>query len=250
MKKSAKGRAYIGTSGWSYGEWRDNFYTGVPQKHWLRFCAERFTAIEVNGTFYHQLPAKTFKLWKETTPADFRFAVKGNRYLTHVKRFDPPLSSVTRQREEVSGLGEKLAAMLWQAPQSLQKDLARLDDFAAKLQSWRETRHVIEFRHASWFNDEVAEHMSRFRLAACQSDSADWPMWETVTTDLVYIRLHGHSMTYVSNYTAKSLQRWAKRAGKWLAEGRDVHIYFDNTASGNAPRNALALLEMLRDGQG
>ncbi len=239
------GRLYIGTSGWNYPEWKDEFYAGVPQKQWLRFYAERLRALEVNGTFYHQMKPATFAKWRLETPADFRFAIKAHRYITHVRRLEAPLESIERQRDSATELGEKLAAVLWQMPQSLKQDLALLESFTKKLNCWSGARHVLEFRHDSWFVGPVAEFMGRHKLAVCQSDAADWPMWDAVTSDLVYVRLHGHKQTYASTYSPQSLKQWAARIKRWLGEGRDAHVYFDNTASGNAPRNALGLVALL-----
>jgi uncharacterized protein YecE (DUF72 family) len=113
------------------------------------------------------------------------------------------------------------------------------------LEMWPEVRHAIEFRDRSWFDGEVAALMSRARIASCQSDAAAWPMWQAITTDLVFVHLHGHASTYASHYGRDSLERWAGRIRRWLNEGRDVHVYFDNDAMGYAPWNALNLAEIL-----
>jgi uncharacterized protein YecE (DUF72 family) len=238
-------RAFVGTSGWNYGSWKDDFYSGIPRKSWLEYYAARFDALEVDGTFYHLLRENVAKSWYEHTPAHFRFAVKGHRYLTHLKRLEPPVESIKLQRESTRHLGEKLSAILWQLPANFHKDIRKLSGFAAMLDTWPEVRHVIEFRHDSWFDDEVAALMTRERIAVCQSDAADWPIWQAVTTDLVFVRLHGHSSTYASNYDRSELEGWAARVRQWLREGRDVHVYFDNDAKGFAPWNALTLMEIL-----
>jgi uncharacterized protein YecE (DUF72 family) len=237
------GNAYIGTSGWSYEAWSNGFYSGVPKKDWLPYAASRFTGLEVNGTFYHQFPRSVFEGWKNATPPEFRFTMKAHRYLTHVKRLEVPRKSFDEQRRAAAGLGDKLAAVLWQLPGNLRRDDDRLERFARLLRSWPETRHALEFRHPSWFDDEVARLLQLHHLAVCQSDSADWPLWDAVTTDVVYARLHGHAITYISPYGARGLRPWAERIRGWLAERRDVHVYFDNTDAGNAPRDALALLK-------
>jgi uncharacterized protein YecE (DUF72 family) len=217
------GKAYIGTSGWNYKTWRNGFYGGTPQKHWLRFCAERFTAIEVNGTFYRLPEKSTFKKWRDQTPEGFPFAIKGHRYVTHNKKLLDVEEPVIRCRESASPLGKRLAAVVWQLPAFLKKDIGRLE-----------------------FGDEIAECLGRHAVAVCMSDAPDWPMWEEVTTDLVYVRLHGHTRKYASSYSKPALRKWAARIQRWLQENRDVHVYFDNDAEGAAPRNALTLVEMLR----
>jgi uncharacterized protein YecE (DUF72 family) len=141
-------------------------------------------------------------------------------------------------------LGEKLSMVIWQMPRSLKLDLPRLEGFADALRNWPEIRHALEFRDASWFCPEAADCLRRHDLAVCQSDSANWPLWDAVTTDLVYVRLHGHERTYASAYTEAQLETWAVRIEGWLAQDRQVHVYFDNTASGHAPANALHLMEL------
>jgi uncharacterized protein YecE (DUF72 family) len=238
-------RALIGTSGWNYAGWKDDFYAGVPRKLWLEYYSEHFNALEVDGTFYHLLRENVAKSWFERTPADFHFAVKGHRYITHVKRLEPPTESLRLQRNSTAALGEKLAVMLWQLPPNLHKDMRRLAAFISMLESWPEVRHAIEFRDRSWFDDEVAELLARQRIAVCQSDAAKWPMWQAITTDLVFVRLHGHESTYASNYQHDSLEQWAGRIRQWLRQRRDVHVYFDNDAKGYAPWNASSLSEIL-----
>jgi len=235
----------IGTSGWSYPGWRQGFYAGVPRRRWLEHCARQFTAIEVNATFYRLLRPATYQGWRGQTPDGFVFAIKGSRFVTHLRRLQQPEQPVALQRERTAGLGDKLAAVLWQLPPDLEKDLERLEGFVRALGGWPEARHAIEFRHPSWFDDQVAECLSRAALAVCLSDAAGWPMWERVTTDLVYVRLHGHQRTYASGYDRRALSGWAARVRGWLAEGRQVHLYFDNDAEGRAPYDALRLLELL-----
>jgi uncharacterized protein YecE (DUF72 family) len=241
----AMGRAYIGTSGWSYDGWRTTFYGDTPKSAWLAFCAQRFSGIEINATFYRLQSKETFQRWRTETPPDFRFCIKANRYLTHNKKFNDPAPAIALERSRAAGLGKKLAVVVWQCPHNLHKHLDKLAGFARALARWRSVRHAIEFRHESWFDSEVAACLQAHRIAACQSDAADWPLWDAVTTDLVYVRLHGHTMTYASAYSEGELRAWAQRAQGWLREGRDVHVYFDNDAFGRAPRDALRLIELL-----
>jgi uncharacterized protein YecE (DUF72 family) len=245
MRDTTRARAYIGTSGWNYPAWRETFYRGVAQKQWLRFCAERFTAVEVNATFYRLQRRETFANWRSQTPPTFRFAIKANRYLTHNRRLIEPLPSIRLERDRAAGLGDKLAAVLWQLPANFHRDLGRLERFVRALHAWRSVRHAIEFRHESWFDEQVAACLREHRVAVCQSDAADWPLWDAVTADLVYARLHGHTMTYASGYSDRELGSWARRIRAWLDEGRAVHLYFDNDAIGRAPIDALRLMGLL-----
>jgi uncharacterized protein YecE (DUF72 family) len=237
---------YIGTSGWSYTGWRNTFYQGVPRKDWLSHCARHFSAVEINASFYRLQNPETLARWREQTPPAFRFALKANRYLTHSRKLLEPASSIALERERAAALGEKLVAVLWQLPASYRCDIPRLQQFLAALdEAWPDVRQVMEFRHPSWFADEVAECLSARRVAVCQSDAADWPLWERVTTDLVYVRLHGHTRTYASAYSSASLRSWAARIVDWSRRDRTVHVYFDNDAEGAAPRDALRLIRLL-----
>lgn len=237
-------RAHIGTSGWSYDAWKDGFYEGVPRRAWLEHCAARFTSLEANATHYRLQSESTLCGWREQTPDDFRFAIKGHKFVTHNKNLADPTDTIPRSHDNARPLGDALAAVVWQLPARFKKNLDRLADFARTLaREWGEADHAIEFRHATWFDDEVAACMREHNLGVCQSDAASWPFWGAVTADFVYIRLHGHEYTYASAYTDGQLDWWAERIDGWLGEGRDVYAYFDNDAHGHAPYDAMRLLE-------
>lgn len=238
---------YIGASGWSYAHWRDCFYQGIPRKDWLRFYAERFSALEINASFYRLQSPQTFTCWFEQTPADFRFALKANRYLTHNKKLLDPSQSILIEKQHAEALGEKLTAVLWQLPSNSKKDFARLQAFIEALQLWPEVRHSLEFRHPSWFDAETADCLTQANVAVCQSDAASWPLWLCLTADWVYLRLHGHARTYASAYSDAELVAWAAHIAGYLATGKDVHVYFDNDAECAAPFNALALKQLLQN---
>ena len=238
-------RAFIGTSGWSYKGWRESFLAGVPQSEWLRYCAERFTGIEVNGTFYRLQSPDTFRKWRDETPERFRFAIKGHRYATHNKKLTDGAETIGLMKERAEAMGEKLAVVVWQLPATLGKRTERLERFLADLESWSSVRHAIEFRDRSWFDDETARLLEDHDVAICQSDAPDFPLWDRVSTDLVYVRLHGHTRKYASRYSERLLEKWAGKVCRWLDEGRDVHVYFDNDAEGHAPYDALRLLGLI-----
>ncbi len=237
------GHLYIGTSGWNYDEWRDAFYQETPKREWLGFCARIFSAVEINATFYRLQRRETFRRWRAATPEGFRFALKANRYLTHNRKLADPLPVIRVERDRASALAPKLSAVLWQLPAKFPKHMVRLENFSRALNRWRTVRHAIEFRDTSWFDAEVADCLRHHAIAVCQSDAAGWPMWQEVTTDLVYVRLHGHDATYVSAYGKTALRAWAGRIRNWLDEGRDVHVYFDNTAFAHAPLDAMQLMK-------
>jgi uncharacterized protein YecE (DUF72 family) len=232
--------AYIGTSGWVYPGWREHLYADAPVKRWLEIASRTFSALEINGSFYTQIRPETYARWRDTTPAGFRFALKGHRFVTHYKRLRDCEGSIVRLRDQASSLDDKLAAVVWQLPSKFARDDERLDGFLRALTVWP-VRHALEMRHRSWFVPEVAAQLRAAGVAVCLSDAPDFPMWREVTTDLVYVRLHGHTRKYASSYHPASLRRWADDVTRWLAEGRDVHVYLDNDAEGHAVRNALAL---------
>lgn len=238
-------RLLIGTSGWSYKEWKGGFYAGVPQRRWLEHYAATFDTAELNATFYRGAKPAMIRHLLEATPPSFRFAAKGHRISTHMKRLADPLVHIERQRGLLAPLGERLAAVVWQLPARLTIDLERLGGFTRALAAWPEVRHGIEFRDASWFEPAVAELLSAGRIANVMSDAPAWPLWDLVTTDLVYVRLHGHDRLYRSPYSETELAGWARRCVGWLEEGRSVFVYFDNTDEGAAPADALRLRRLV-----
>ncbi len=245
-KTTSAPRLFIGTSGWNYKDWKEDFYAGVPQKRWLAHYASRFNSVEVNATFYRQLQEKTYHKWLESTPEGFCFVIKGSRYVSHIKRLKEPGESVLKQRDNIAPLQPRLAAVLWQLPAKLEKDLGRLKDFLALLnREWGQARHAIEFRNETWFEEEVAELLQAHNVANCLSDAPNWPLWDRITSDVAYVRLHGHTELYRSPYTEEQLAAWAELARQWLEQGKVVYFYFDNTDSGAAPKNAARLQEML-----
>jgi uncharacterized protein YecE (DUF72 family) len=239
------GRCYVGTSGWAYPSWRRHLYSGVPQRAWLQKAASVFDAVEINGSFYTQIKPETYRRWRDETPPEFRFSVKGHRFVTHYKRLRDCGDSIARLRDQASELGDKLLAVVWQLPANLGADTGRLDDFLAALAAWPAVRHAMELRHTSWFTDDVASRLAAARVAVCMGDAPDFPMWREVTTDLVYVRLHGHTRKYASSYSPAHLERWATDIQRWTAGGRDVHLYFDNDAEGHAVTNAIDLRRLL-----
>jgi uncharacterized protein YecE (DUF72 family) len=244
-------RAWIGTSGWMYDEWRDSFYAGVPRARWLSHCAEQFDVVEINASHYRLQRRSTFERWAAAVPDDFRFTLKAHRYLTHVRRLRDPTEPIRRDRDAAQALGHRLAVVLWQLPARFAHDHereSRLARFLDALAAGWPVRHAIELRHRSWFSPQVAKLLERHGISVVISHAADWPMWEDLTTDLVYVRLHGHPRTYASEYGRSGLRPWAGRIERWLAGGRDVYVFFDNDMEGAAPRDA-ALLKAMLDGR-
>ena len=238
-------RAYIGTSGWVYAGWREHLYADTPTKKWLQVASRAFDALEINGSFYTQIKPETYQRWYDETPEAFRFALKGHRFVTHYKRLGDCHDSIERLRKQCAPLKEKLAAVVWQLPSTYALNMPRLESFMDALRAWPTVRHSLELRHRSWFVPEVADLLRANNIAVCMSDAPDFPMWKEITADMVYVRLHGHTRKYASSYSEQSLRVWSADVKRWLDEGRDVHVYFDNDAEGHAVRNALRFQELV-----
>jgi uncharacterized protein YecE (DUF72 family) len=271
----ARGEVRIGISGWRYAGWRGDFYpTGLPQRRELEYAAERLTSIEINGSFYSLQRPSSYRAWAAETPADFVFAVKGGRFITHMKKLrdvEAPLANFFASG--VLALGPKLGPFLWQLPENLPLDTERLDAFLALLprttteaaslasghddkivddralttvDAVRPLRHALEFRHSSYASEEGIAVLRRHDVACVLADTAGrWPRVEQDTSDFRYVRLHGDQELYASGYTDESLDTWAERCRTWASDGQDVYVYFDNDAKGYAPYDAVRLLERL-----
>ena len=236
---------FVGTSGWNYDSWRESLYGDVPRKRWLSHYADRFGAVELDGTFYRLPSDKTLHSWKQDTPKDFCFAAKGHRFMTHSKKLKDADEHLPISRDAMRPLGKRLRVVLWQLPASFKKNEERLDGFLKSLSRWRSVRHALELRDRSWFDDDTAGRLEEHDVAVCLSDAPDFPLWDRVTTDLVYVRLHGHTRKYASRYSRQSLEHWRDRVREWRSGGCEVHVYFDNDKEGHAPTDALKLKEMV-----
>jgi uncharacterized protein YecE (DUF72 family) len=279
---------WIGTSGWSYPHWRDTFYPpGLPQARQLAYVSEQLDSVEINRSFYSLLTPNSCRTWREETPGRFVFALKGGRFITHTKKLrDVETALANFFAAGPLLLGRKLGPVVWQLPATLRFDAERVASFFALLprtsaeavvlarrhdQRVKEPalpaptrlrlRHAIEPRHESFSCPEFARLAASFQVAIAVADSAEWPLIEEMTTDFMYVRLHGGERTYRSAYDADAIERWAARIEGWLAaryaddarrigtgrprKVRDVFVYFDNDAEGHAPRDALALARRL-----
>ena len=240
------GEIRVGTSGWAYPSWRGDFFPrGLVQRQELSYLAERLSALEINGSFYALQKPTSYRRWREATPDDFVFAVKGSRFITHLKRLRDVDQALARFfGSGLEELGPKLGPVLWQLPATQTFDRALLADFYALLPrtlGGRRVRHALEFRHRSFCVDEAFAQLREHDIACVVSDSPGrWPMAEAVTSDLVYVRLHGPDpdALYGGSYSADDLRWWADRIREWTAQDRDVVVYFNNDLGGNAVRNA------------
>ncbi len=209
----------------------------------LAFYFERFDTVEINNSFYKLPERETFLNWKKATPKGFLFAVKGSRFLTHMKKLSDPKASSEKFFERVVALGTKLGPVLWQLPPRWQSNPQRLDEFLAVLP--RRLRYAFELREPSWFNEEVYAVLRRHGAAFCIYDFDRRQSPRTVTADWVYVRLHGPEGKYAGSYSDAALRDWAREFRRWDGEGKDVYCYFDNDQAGYAVNDALRLKAML-----
>jgi uncharacterized protein YecE (DUF72 family) len=234
----------IGTSGWSYKHWRGTFYDQrVPVSRWLECYAEVFDCVELNGSFYRLPRRATFVDWAARTPADFRFAVKGSRYVTHLKRLRDPQEHVERFFEAATGLGEKLGPVLWQLPPSFSRDDQLLDQFLDTLPGF--SQNTVELRHESWLVEPVFQILRRHGTALCIPDHPRMPTSLTLTASWTYLRFH-HGPTADGDYPHAALQKWASWIRDRQDAGQSVWAFFNNDWHTYAPRNAVTLRNELR----
>jgi uncharacterized protein YecE (DUF72 family) len=235
----------IGTSGWSYSDWLGTFYPQrTPAREWLAFYAGHFPTVELNSSFYRQPTSGQFDRWAAQVPDHFVFAVKAPRFLTHVLRLRHCREPLRRFRRTLRELGPKLGPVLYQLPPNLAADLPLLARFTAALDPRQ--RHVIEFRHTSWFCEETFALLRRHDIALCWSDCAHAPAPHEPTASFVYARLHGGA-NGEAGYSRQALNTWARILQSHAARGHPGFLYFNNTAQGQAVRNARLLLQILRN---
>ena len=237
----------IGTSGWHYEHWKKIFYPDkLSKSEWFQYYSKEFGTVEINNTFYHLPKEKTIKNWHKQSPRKFTFSVKISRYITHIKRLKEPKKSIKLFFKRIKYLEDNLGPILHQLPPTFKKDeknVSRLSKYLKALPD--EYRHVIEFRHPSWFDEDVYNLLSKHNAALCIVSMPDFPTVLKATSDFVYIRMHGGNVLYGSNYSKKELKEcysWIKR---FLDDGLDVYVYFNNDARGYAIKNAKTLIELL-----
>lgn len=238
-----KGRVHIGTSGWHYKHWVGTFYPeGTPQDKQFRYYANIFDTVELNNPFY-RLPAKeTFAKWKRDAPKDFLFAVKANRYITHMKKLKAVKKPVDTFLRNASALGRKLGPILFQLPPHWKVNADRFSEFVQMLPD--DQRYAFEFRDPSWYDSEIYSILRKHGCAFCIYELAGHRSPIEVTSDFVYVRLHGPGDKYQGKYTTRTLKTWEHHIREWQHGGKDVFIYFDNDQEGYAAFNAKKLLDL------
>lgn len=238
---------YLGTSGWSYPGWKGKFYPpDLPARNWLAFYAEHFSTVEINMTFYRFPKPETLRGWLEKTPAHFTFTLKANRQITHRKKLQDVRSDVRYFYILARSLEDRLGCILFQLPPSLTLDLRLLQDFLTTLEPT--FRNVIEFRHASWYDDRVFKMLGETGVTFCTVSSALVPDTAVVTSPVAYFRFHGLTGGYRYNYSREELGHWARVIRETKAE--DVYVYFNNDYQAFAVHNCRQLGQFLAEGPG
>lgn len=243
----SKGRIFLGTSGYSYQDWKGVFYPkDVKPNEWLEYYAKFFGTVELNVTFYRLPKTSVFSGWYKRTPKNFRFAVKGSRFITHIKKLKSCNGPLKLFFSRIKALKEKLGVVLWQLPPSFKADSKRLQSFLKSLKKYKHTRHVFEFRNETWFREDIFRILRNGGVSLC---SADWPTFCNdihIMADFLYLRRHGQgAKLYDGCYTKRQLEKDAKIIKKYLKEKKDVYIYFNNDMHGYAVKNAKELKKYL-----
>jgi uncharacterized protein YecE (DUF72 family) len=234
----------IGTSGWAYKHWKGILYReDASQEDLLPAYAESFQTVEINNTFYRLPDEGTIAGWRCRAPDGFVFAVKANRYITHMKKLMEPEEPVERMMDRVAGLGNKLGPILFQLPPGWHVNAKRLASFADVLP--QDHRYAFEFRHESWYADPVYDVLEQSGGAFCIHDHRDAPSPRRVTADFVYVRFHGRQGSYEGKYSSTDLSGWADTIAGWRDEGLSVYCYFNNDFRGHAVENARELIALL-----
>jgi uncharacterized protein YecE (DUF72 family) len=238
-------KVLIGTSGWTYDGWRGPFYPQrLPRKDWLGWYADRFPTTEINGSFYRTPSLQAVRTWRDQTPHDFLFAWKASKFITHWKRLgERSGSSVELMQTRLAALAPKLAAVLFQLPPHFRKNRERLASFLSMLP--RRHCYAFEFRHSSWYEEDILDLLRDHDVSLCLSDHHDAPAPSVTTARHVYVRAHGPGGRYRDNYPNARLAALATDIARWRRQRRMVLVYFDNDQKSAAPQDAARLVAML-----
>lgn len=262
-------KLFIGTSGWLYGHWQGIFYPkDLLSKNYksaityLQYYSKHFKTVEINYSFYHLPRPSTYQNWYFQVPAEFVFAVKASRFITHIKRLKNVKSAWKTFIENALNLKEKLGPILFQFPPSFKatkENIKRLEIFLKDvLRNILERkckikkamtfilRIAVEFRHRSWCNEKIYNLLKKYNIAWVIADSPRYPKAEVITADFVYIRMHGSKVLFASKYTNEELKVLSQKIKKWQ-ENTDVYVYFNNDTYGYAIENAKILQRFLKE---
>lgn len=239
-------KAWVGTSGWTYQHWRGCFYpAGLRPTQWLAFYAQHFRTVEINYSFYRLPTRDSFLNWRKQTLPGFRFAVKGSRFLTHLRRLRDPEGPLELLVERAGSLGDKLGPVLFQLPPTWPLDSARLLAFLEALARYPERRFALELRHESWHTPSVYRLLERHGVALCLPVGLGLPLAVRLTAPWTYVRMH-HGRDGIGFGDAE-LGEWADRISGLLGGQGEAYVYFNNDAEAHAPDDARRCRELLRE---
>jgi len=238
-------KIYVGTSGWLYKHWLGRFYPeGSNTRQQFEFYSKHFDTIEINNSFYNLPPRSVFEGWYERSPKKMLFAVKANRFITHMRKLTQPEEPITRLFISIDALKEKLGPILFQLPPKWKVNVTRLKEFLQALPAGY--RYAFEFRNETWYHEEIYQLLEQYNCAFCIYQLAGHSSPMKLTADFVYIRLHGPTeFKYQGSYSNAALKKWANQCIEWQKEKRDVFVYFDNDQDAFAAFNALTLKQLL-----
>ncbi len=246
------GSCHIGTSGWSYAGWKNDFYPAdLPSRKFLEFYTSKFDTVELNASFYHLPRESTAIKWDTETPAHFRFCPKLSRYLTHIKRLQEFEEPLHRFFAVFDHLHNKLGPVLIQLPPTLKFDELVTTPFFTHLnQKYTDYDFALEVRHLSWLDKPAIDLLRKHNIAFVISQSGvSFPYAEHVTSDVIYVRFHGPGALYSSPYSYQYLTAFAKKIKGWMKEGHHVWCFFNNDVNVYAPKNARTLIKYLTAAQ-
>ncbi len=244
MVETTVSAVHVGCSGWVYKHWRGIFYPkGLPQRLWFDRYAEEFDTVEINASFYRLPLESTFEGWRLKAPPSFRYAVKVNRFITHMKKLLDCEAEVDRFIGLARPLGEKLGPLLYQLPPSLHLNLDRLDAFLARLPD--DLEQVVEFRHKSWYDEAALAVLDKHGVGFVVHDMKGIvsPRWASGRT--AYVRFHGAAGKYWGRYSDEALLEWTDWCLEQSRQGRSVWCYFNNDIHGHAIEDARTLKSMI-----
>ena len=236
----SRGAIRIGCSGWIYPHWRERFYPKeLRQTEWFRHYAQTFDTVEINNTFYHLPSEKAVAHWEEQAPPGFVYAVKVNRFITHMKKLREPQEPLRNFVTRMHGLGKHLGPLLYQLPPHWNCNPARFREFLDALSP--DFIHVFEFRHQSWVNDEIFAALEEHGASLCVHDMIGIEVPRVAMGRVAYVRFHGTLPLYAGGYAERTLRSWAQWLSEQAAAGRDAFAYFNNDADAQAVFDAQKL---------
>jgi uncharacterized protein YecE (DUF72 family) len=234
--------AFVGCSGWRYWKWRDSFYNDVPQPDWFEYYLKSFDTVEINASFYSWPTVAAVQAWRRAPgKKKFVYTVKVCELITHIKKFKGTKTLVRDFGMIADILGDRMGCFLFQLPPSYRYTKTRLNDIVSQLDPAR--RNVVEFRHASWWNEEVYAAFRKAGIIFCSCSGPRLPDELVRTADEIYVRLHGPKRWYRHDYSKEELTEWATRI--WASDAKRAWVYFNNDNDAHAPKNAIALRRML-----